>query len=627
MALPNFHWLWYMTAIALNFAKFPYSFIIRVSYRRQGRWYSPYVITRGTVLSYRHKRWKLAPSASESELREIVDRLSISPYLAQILLNRGVSSLQAAEAFLGAVATPPPPFRLKGVNQAVSRIRRAIRTGEEIVVYGDFDVDGITATAVLTETLQSLGARARPYIPNRFSEGYGLNKDALSALAEEGVGLVITVDCGIRSPDEVAHAQNAGMDVIVTDHHSVGTDVPEAVAIVNPKQDACGYGFRTLAGVGVAFRLAQALLRVNGRVPLACEVGLAEDDLLDLVALGTVADLVPLEGENRDLVRRGLPILREMRRPGIRAMIEMAGIRPNRIGSFTIGYVLGPRLNAAGRLDDAGKSYDLLTCRDPLQAAALAQELDQTNRERQRQTQQALDLARQQVLDKGTDASLLVAAHSDFPQGIVGLVAGRLTEEFYRPSVVIELGKEECRASARSIDEFDITGALDLCADLLVRYGGHAAAAGFTAEKKNLDTLVGRLHRIADERLGGQELAPSLNVDVEVPLQAVNWDTLRQVETWEPFGVGNPYPMFLSTHLIVQNPRTVGSEGQHLKLSLYDGRTTRDAIGFGMGDVLPEISASSWVDVVYCLERNEWNGEERLQLRLEDIRPSGPRKR
>lgn len=588
---------------------------------------SPDTIARGTVLSYRHKRWKLAPPASAPELQELADELGVSPYLAQILFNRGVTSPRAAEAFLGQPIAPPPPFRLKGVNEAVNRIRRAIRVGEEIVVYGDFDVDGITATALLTETLRSLGARVRPYIPNRFSEGYGLNKDALTALAEEGVGLVITVDCGIRSPEEVAHAQRAGLDVIVTDHHSVGADLPQAVAVVNPKQDACNYGFRSLAGVGVAFRLAQALLRVNGRVPLAREVNLSEDDLLDLVALGTVADLAPLEGENRDLVRRGLPILREMRRPGVRAMIELAGVRPDRIGSATIGYILGPRLNAAGRLDDARTSYELLTCRDPLQAAALAQELEETNRERQRQTQQALELARQQVLNNGLDSPLLVAAHSEFPQGIVGLVAGRLTEEFYRPSVVIELGEEECRASARSIEEFDITGALDLCAELLVRYGGHAAAAGFTASKDKLADVIDRLHAIARERLGGQELIPSLNIDMEAPLHAANWDTLKQVESWEPFGIGNPYPLFLSTHLIVQNPRAVGAEGQHLKLTLFDGRTTRDAIGFGMGDLLPEIAACSWVDVVYCLERNEWNGEERLQLRLEDVRPSGPRRR
>ena len=574
------------------------------------------------ILSYHHKRWKLAPLASESILQEVVGDLPLSPLLAQVLFNRGITTAEEVRTFLDGEDFVGTPFKLKGMNEAVSRIRRAIRMREPIVIYGDFDVDGITATAVLTETLQSLGAQVRPYIPNRFSEGYGLNKEALSSLAAAGIRLVVTVDCGIRSPAEVAHARDVGMDIIVTDHHSVGPDLPAAVAVINPKQTDCPYGFQSLAGVGVAFRLAQALLTVNQRVPLVEEVDLSEEDLLDLVALGTVADLVPLEDENRDLVKRGLPVLQEMRRPGIKALIELTGIRPERIGSSTIGYVLGPRLNAAGRLEDAMKSYELLTCRDGEQAAILAQELDQINRERQRQTQQALDLARGQVVAEEDNAPLLVAAHEDFPLGIVGLVAGRLTEEFYRPSIVIELGEEDCRASARSIAEFNITDALDICADLLVRYGGHAAAAGFTVKKGNLPALLSRLRDVAREQLAGQELSPSLDVDVEVPLRVMDWDTLGQIGQWEPFGVGNPYPVFLSTQLTVQNPRTVGNEGQHLKLSLYDGQTTREAIGFGMGALLADISTSTSVDAVYCLECNEWNGDERLQLKLEDIRPS-----
>ena len=541
--------------------------------------------------------------------------------MAQLLVNRGLTTVEQADRFINGSGIDGTPFSMRGVTQAVSRIRRAIRTKEKIVVYGDFDVDGITATVVLTETLQALGAVVQPYIPNRFSEGYGLNKAALSALADEGANLVITVDCGIRSPDEVVHARRVGMDIIVTDHHSVGSELPEAIAVVNPKQDDCGYGFHSLAGVGVAFKLAQALLKVNQRVPLVDHIEFEESDLLDLVALGTVADLVPLEGENRDLVRRGLPVLREMRRPGIRALVELIGITPERIVSSTIGYSLGPRLNAAGRLDDAIRSYELLTCRDAAQAVQLAEHLDQTNRERQRQTYLAMDLARAQILES-KEEHLLIAAHQDFPPGIVGLVAGRLVEEFYRPAIVVELGENDCRASARSIEEFDITGALDLCADLLIRYGGHAAAAGFTANKTDLPVLVDRLRHIAREKLAGQDLSPSVHVDVEVALSAMDWDTLQQLETWEPFGMGNPYPLFMSRHLTARNPRSVGAEGQHLKLSLYDGHTTRDAIGFGMGSLLSGIATLTSVDAVFSLERNEWNGDERLQLRLEDIGPS-----
>ena len=572
-------------------------------------------------MSYRHKHWEIAPPASESTLRELAGAFHLSPLLAQLLVNRGLTTVEQADRFINGGGADSAPFTMRGMNQAVSRIRRAIRTKEKIVVYGDFDVDGITATAVLTETLQALGAVVQPYIPNRFSEGYGLNNAALSTLADEGTNLIVTVDCGIRSPAEVVHAHRVGMDIIVTDHHSVGPALPEAVAVVNPKQDNCAYGFRALAGVGVAFKLAQALLRVNQKVPLVGSVDLEESDLLDLVALGTVADLVPLEGENRELVRRGLPVLREMRRPGIRALVELTGIAAERIVSSTIGYSLGPRLNAAGRLDDAIRSYELLTCRDVAQAVQLAEHLDQTNRERQRQTYLAMDLARAQILES-QEEHLLIAAHEDFPSGIVGLVAGRLVEEFYRPAIVVELGKTDCRASARSIEEFDITGALDLCSDLLIRYGGHAAAAGFTADKGNLPVLVSRLRHIAREKLAGQALRPSVQVDVEVPLSMMDWDTLEQIEKWEPFGIGNPYPLFMSRHLTVRNPRSVGAEGQHLKLSLYDGHTTREAIGFGMGSLLADIAALASVDAVFSLERNEWNGDERLQLRLEDIGPA-----
>ena len=572
-------------------------------------------------MSYRHKHWDIAPRASESTLRELSGAFHLSPFLAQLLVNRGLTTLEQADRFINGCGSDSAPFSMRGMNQAVSRIRQAIRMKEKIVVYGDFDVDGITATAVLTETLEALGAVVEPYIPNRFSEGYGLNNATLSTLAGEGTNLIITVDCGIRSPDEVVHAQRVGMDIIVTDHHSVGPELPVAVAVVNPKQDDCSYGFAALAGVGVAFKLAQALLRVNQKVPLVDHVDLEESDLLDLVALGTVADLVPLEGENRDLVRRGLPILREMRRPGIRALVELTGISPERIVSSTIGYSIGPRLNAAGRLDDAIRSYELLTCRDSSQAVQLADHLDHTNRERQRQTYAAMDLARAQVLES-KEEHLLIAAHEDFPPGIVGLVAGRLVEEFYRPAIVVELGETDCRASARSIEEFDITGALDLCSDLLIRYGGHAAAAGFTTERENLPVLLSRLRDIAHETLAGRELLPSVHVDVEVPLSAMDWDTLDQIDKWEPFGISNPYPLFMSRHLTVRNPRSVGAEGQHLKLSLYDGHTTREAIGFGMGSLLSDIATLASVDAVFSLERNEWNGDERLQLRLEDIGPS-----
>lgn len=575
-------------------------------------------------MTYPRKRWKVAAPAPESLMAQIAGQLGIPGFMAQILYNRGVKTVEQAAEFFEDCVPDVDPFKLQGLNKAVDRIRRAIRNGEQIAVYGDFDVDGITATAVLTETLQALGARVRPYIPNRFNEGYGLNKDTLSTLASENVRLIVTVDCGIRSPDEISHACSLGVDMIVTDHHSVGSELPPALAVVNPKQNGCGYGFQDLAGVGVAFKLAQALMRVNAHVPLGGKVTLCEDDLLDLVALGTVADLVPLVGENRRLVRRGLRVLNELRRPGIEALAQAAGLRRGRINTVAIGFVLGPRLNAAGRLDDAGISYSILTSRDPHEADTLATELDLTNDERRRQTSQAVEIARGQVVQAAQgaeDCALLVAVHEQFPQGIVGLVAGRLTEEYYRPAVVIERRPQFCRGSARSIDEFDITAALDCCQDLLVRYGGHAAAAGFTVEADKLGELVERLHAIAQRELAGRELLPSVDVDVEVPLPTMTVETARELEKLEPCGIGNPSPLFMTRGLTVRSSRPVGKESQHLKLSLFDGRTSREAIAFGLGGWASRMPVC--VDVVYALETNDWYGDERPQLRIEDIRPCG----
>ncbi len=578
------------------------------------------------ILSLPRKHWKVAAPAPPDWLEQLSGRLDVPPLVGQILYNRGVCTLEEATCFFADVESEESPFHLRGLQEAVTRIRRSIRTGEPIVVYGDFDVDGITATAVLTETLAALGATVRPYIPNRFFEGYGLNKDALTRLAGEGTKLIVTVDCGIRSPVEVTYAESLGVDMIVTDHHSVGEDLPQACAIVNPKQEHCSYGFQDLAGVGVAFKLAQALLTVDRNVPLNGKTALHENDLLDLVALGTVADLAPLVGENRRLVRRGLALINQAPRPGLAAMIAASNLRPGRIGTAAIGYALGPRLNAAGRLDDARTSYALLTCRDPQKASELALALNQTNDERKRQTQTALRAARTQVLEQaGPDAipdPLLVAIGEDFPQGIVGLVAGRLSEEFYRPAVVIEKGLEYCRGSARSIDEFNITTALDECRDLLVRYGGHAAAAGFTVSRQNLPVMLERLRAVAQRELAGRRLLPSLAVDVEAPLSAMTVETARALEQLEPCGIGNPNPLFVTRGLMVRSARAVGEEKRHLKLSLFDGRVAREAIAFGLGALARNDEKLPAVDVVYALETNDWYGEERPQLRIEDLQPA-----
>ena len=563
-------------------------------------------------------KWQIAPPAPQDHLARFPQ---LSPLIVQLLYNRGITAPQDVQDFLAGARPDDNPFRLKGMNQAVTRLRQAIRQGEQVAIYGDFDADGVTATALLVETLSALGARVEPYIPHRVDEGYGLNTGALRQLASKGVSLVVTVDCGIRSINEVNYGRKLGLDLIITDHHSVGEEVPPALAVINPKQRDCRYPFQDLAGVGVAFKMGQALLKANRQVPVAKgEVSLDEEDLLDLAALGTVADLAPLLGENRSLVRRGLERLNDPQRLGVRAMIAQAGLKPGQIEATTIGFVLGPRLNAAGRIDSATKSYDLLTCRSPDQAADLAQELEELNRHRQRLTAEALERAKEQVLMAGEDEKLFFAAGKGFLAGIVGLVAGRLTEEFYRPAVVVELGPEESRGSARSIPEFNITAALDQCRDLLVRYGGHAAAAGFTVANDNLEALQERLRGIAARQLEGVELAPTLLIDAEVELSEVDWATQALLTQLEPCGYANPAPLLLSRRAVVRDARAVGTDGSHLKLTLSDGRNVKDAIAFHQGRWAGQLPRH--IDVVYSLEVNEWQGEKRLQLNVKDLRPS-----
>ena len=561
-------------------------------------------------------RWQTAPKVGERHLARFPD---LAPLLVQALHNRQIDDPDMAHEFLSGRLVTGEPFRLKGMNEAVARLRRALGQGEKIAIYGDFDTDGVTATALLVETLTALGGRVEPYIPHRVDEGYGLNLDALRHLYKLGTRLVVTVDCGIRSTWEVAQASQ-GLDMIITDHHSVSSELPPAVATINPKQPDCPYPFKDLSGVGLAFKLAQALLRVERK--MGGEAATTEDSLLDLVALGTVADLVPLLGENRALVRRGLEMLNKPSRPGVEALMADAGLRRGEVDTTDIAFRLAPRLNAAGRIDTAKLAYHLLTNRDALETKALAEKLGRLNQRRQELTERTVAEAEKQVLADDPDARLYLAASQDFEPGIVGLAASRLTEAYYRPSVVVEVGEEACRGSCRSIPEFNIPDALDRCADLLIRHGGHAAAAGFTVARDKLDALHQQLKEIAAEELAGVELRPTLEIDAEIPLEEVDWAVHALLGQLEPCGMGNPQPVILSRGVEVRNRRTMGSEGKHLKLVVRDGRgASWDAVAFRRGDLLSQIPER--VDVAYTLEINEWNHRKRLQLTVRDLRGAG----
>jgi single-stranded-DNA-specific exonuclease len=493
---------------------------------------------------------------------------------------------------------------------------RAIIRKEKIAVYGDFDADGVTATALLTQALVGLGADVVHHIPRR-ADGYGIHIDALRHLYAEKVRLVVTVDCGMRAVDEIDQARR-GLEFVVTDHHAVGPELPFAAAVVNPKRRDSRYPFRYLSGVGVAFKVVQALIQEAQRRDLPIHV--EERALLDLVAMGTVADLAPLLGENRSLVQRGLEVINEAHRQGVRSLLRVAGLRPGAVTAATIAFALGPRLNAAGRLGDASASYRLLVTADPVEADRLAAHLNEQNRKRRALTEQAYTLAEQLALAGGGVPALLCAAHPTFADGVVGLVAGRLTETHYRPAVVVEQGEEISKGSCRSIPEFDVTAALDECSDLLLRHGGHPAAAGFRVSTDQLDVLLRRLSEIAERQLGGLVLAPTLEIDAEVSLGEMNWETLGWLAQLEPTGYGNPAPLFLSRGVALSDAKPVGREDKHLKLTLATEQEPRDAIAFGMGDRLGELGPR--VDLVYYLEANEWNGSRNLQLNVQDLRAS-----
>ena len=567
------------------------------------------------------KRWlvqqTLTPQADENLLK-------FPSILRQILFNRGYATDAEARAFLKAEPNfDPNPFQLSGMDAAVERICFAIEHHESIAIYGDYDVDGVTSTALLVQTLQALGADVRGYIPNRFDEGYGLNKDALDHLKADGVKLVITVDCGIRSPDEALHARTIGLDLVISDHHHPAEgDLPPALAVINPKQPGDIYPDKDLAGVGIAYKIAEALVQKRRKTKDDESFIFLLSSLLDLVALGTVADLAPLVGENRVLVRKGLKQIRETKRQGLFSLANVAEISLQKITSGNIGFMLGPRLNASGRLESALASFELLTTSDFMRAGQLAQQLDVQNRQRQTITRSMQEQAEAIAMSEDPNAYLLFAAHEDFNPGVVGLAASRLSETHYRPAVVAAKGPEETRGSCRSIPEFHITDALDQCADLLVRHGGHRAAAGFTVRNEKLSELVSRLKSIAEAQLSREDLRPTMTADVEVPLSQLNFELLKHLEYFQPTGYGNPDAVFVSRDVKVKASRTVGSEGKHLKLTLDDERgSTFDAIGFRIGNLQANLPPR--LDLMYTLEINEYNGRSSLQLNLKDVKAAG----
>ncbi len=552
------------------------------------------------------KTWRIAPAPPAS----ISDRLNLPPLHARLLYNRGVRTPEDARAFLEiGPDMEHDPSLMPGMGEAVRRLEAAILSGESIGVYGDFDVDGISGTAVLTLGLRELGGRVMPYIPDREADGHGLNPDAVRRLAAAGVTVCVTVDCGVTDREEVALSTQLGIDTIVTDHHSPDDSLPEARAVVHAGLPGSKYPFKGLTGTGMAYKLVSALFKSRGRRQ--------PKHLLELVALGTVADVGPMEGENRYFVSRGLSQLNRSSNVGLRALMESAQASPGTLDEVDLSFSLIPRLNAPGRIGTPKTSLNLLTSDNPSEAYQLADELEHLNQERRALTDQAMSQAEVQTRFPEGTPPLIFVSHGEWKPGILGPMAGQLCEEHVRPAVAVSVGSELSRASARSIPELSIVDALRSCEDLLVRYGGHPLAAGFTARTDDLPEIESRLLDYAASRIDPSALTPTIDIDCELSLTAASETTVRFIESLAPFGLGNPRPTFLSRSVSVAEARRVGSDGRHLKLSLFEGGALHDAIAFRMGDRLQE--AYRRIDVVYTPTIDEWRGRRRVQLTVKDF--------
>ncbi|MDO8578444.1 MAG: single-stranded-DNA-specific exonuclease RecJ [Dehalococcoidales bacterium] len=556
-----------------------------------------------------HSRWNLLPPVPDGHA---IQSCGYTPIVTQLLFNRGLTETSQLEAFIASderLATDP--FLLPDMPAAVARLYRALLSGEKIAIYGDFDTDGITATALLVQGLAMLNCQAVPYIPHRLNEGYGVKTSALEMLSQQGISLVITVDCGITAVAEVKRAHKLGMDVIITDHHTPQSEVPSAAAVVDPKLPG-SRASSDLAGVGVALKLLQALFQSMGKAEQA-------DNLLDFVALGTVADMMPLLGENRYLVSRGLKIINASPRLGIREIMLNSGSTTASLDAEAISWIIAPRLNAAGRLSHAMNSYRLLMTDSSKEARELAVWLEQTNAERQTLTTKAQAVARSRVLSREL-TPLLFVSDPDFPTGICGLVAGRLANEFYRPAVVVKTGDQFSGGSCRSIPEFDIFHALSRHRHLFSNFGGHAQAAGFSLPTRDLPQLENALKQLAAEQLEGVDLRSRIDVDIEVKLSELGGDMFPSIQKLAPFGQGNPQPVFLSRGIEVLSCRAMGDTGSHLRVKLKQDGSVWDAVAFDLGDCIREVVTP--LDVVFHIEIDRWNGSQ-LRLNILDFAPSG----
>ena len=554
-------------------------------------------------------RWLVA-NADHQLVKQLEDELQLSPLVATVLINRGIQTVDEARSFLFPEQYFHDPFLLEDMEKCVRRIHEAIADKERIVVYGDYDADGVTATVVLVTVLKQLGARVDYYIPNRFTEGYGPNEAAFRKLKNEDFDLLITVDNGISGIHEAQVAKEIGLDLIITDHHEPGEEIPDAIAVIHPKHPASKYPFKELAGVGVAYKVATALLDEE------------PEELLPFVAIGTVADLVPLIDENRLLVKKGIEALKTTSWPGLVALIEEAGFQQEAIDEYTIGFGLGPRINAAGRLESAEPAAELFLETDPILVQELAGKIDELNQKRQTIVDQITAEALEEVKKLDLDHNpVIIVGKEDWHPGVIGIVASRLVEQFYRPTLVFSLEKESglAKGSARSIEGFNMYENLSRCRDLLENFGGHPMAAGLTVKIDEIPHLYLRMNQQAKLELTPEDLLPVLHLDGVFSIEEITLEAIEQLESLAPFGIGNPKPKILIKDIYFSQMKKVGADQKHLKFTITNQEQSLEGIAFNFGPYEEHISPLAKVSAVGEVNINEWNSIRRPQLVLKDL--------
>lgn len=576
------------------------------------------------------KQWKIKnESQSDHDLlawqRTLAEKgKNYSLTVLQLLKNRGIQKEKEIDGFFSFDYENdiPDPFLFADMGEAVARVIQAKEKKEKIAVFGDYDADGVTATALLIQALENLGCSGVvPYIPDRQIEGYGMNNNAVDFLEKNGVKLVITVDCGITGIEEVARAKKAGMDVIITDHHYVPSILPEALAIINPHQKDSAYPFYELSGVGTAFKLAEALyqkIKPKEKEQLKW--------LLDLVAIGTIADCVPLLGENRVLVKYGLIVLAKTKRVGLLEMFKVGRIaidENNLPDTQKVAFQISPRINAAGRMDHASMSFNLIMEKNIARARELALEVEATNQNRQKITGEIVREVRVLAENSFKDKKLIFASSEHWRVGILGLIAGKIADEFRKPTAVFQKQEAEFAGSFRSIPQINIIEALEECSDLLIKFGGHSQAAGVRVAESKMEKFYEKLSGIIEKKLSGKEMSPEIEIDMEIELQNISWDLTADIKKMEPFGEGNPEPVFLAKDVVVEEMKIVGNGSKHIKLTLRSregGPKIFDAIGFGMGEKFSDLKSGDNIQIVFNLQEDAWNGNKKMQLKLIDIK-------